>query len=233
MKRFWESVSVIAAEDSTGHCVALDDRPVRTPARHVLVTPTRALADAISEEWRAQVDTVEPATMPLMKFACTAIDRVAPRRDAVIDEVVAYSGSDLLCYRAEAPPALVARQHALWQPLLDWVAMRFDAGLRVTTGVVPVPQPDSALAAVRAAVAGYDDMRLTVLHTVTGISGSAILGLSLVEGRLDGAQVAEASQVDERFQAEQWGNDDEAVTRRTALEDEISNAARLLNLLNY
>ena len=231
MRRFWETVSTVAIADGGGYGVVLDSQSIKTPARHVLCVPTAALAAAIADEWRGQGETVAPATMPQMKFACTAIDRVAAQREAVIDEIAAFAGTDLLCYRADDPPALVDRQTARWQPVLDWAAVRFDAALDSTTGVVPVRQSAATLAAVRHAVAANDDMCLAALHAVTSVAGSVVLGLALVEGRLDAARVSEASLLDERFQAERWGEDDEATARRAALADEIANAARFLTLL--
>ncbi|MFP6759091.1 MAG: ATP12 family protein [Alphaproteobacteria bacterium] len=231
MRRFWETVSIVAIDDGGGHGVALDSRPIKTPARHVLQVPTAALAAAIADEWRSQGETVAPATMPQMTFACTAIDRVAPQREAVIDEIAGFAGTDLLCYRADEAPVLVERQTAHWQPVLDWAAVRFDATLAITAGVVPVRQSAAALAAVRHAVAANDDMCLAALHAVTSVTGSVVLGLALVEGPLDAARVSAASLLDERFQAERWGEDDEATARRAALEAEIANVARFLILL--
>jgi chaperone required for assembly of F1-ATPase len=231
MKRFWTSVSVAANEAGGGYRVLLDDRDVKTPMRRLLEVPTPRLAEAIAGEWRAQEDEVDSASMPITMLSYTAIDHVRAEREAVVDQVAAYAGTDLLCYRADRPDVLVERQERVWQPLLDWAAVRFDASLIVTTGVIPVAQSDVALGAIRQAAAALDDMRLTVLHAATGPAGSVVLGLALVHGHLDAAAVAEASQLDERFQAEQWGEDDEAAARRIALENEINTAARFLDLL--
>src|SRR5262249_59474138 len=165
--------------------ILLDARTLQTPARNPLLLPHRALADGIAAEWDAQTEKIVPATMPLMQLAATAIDRTAVQRDQAIEEIVGYAQTDLVCYRAERPPALVARQSATWQPLVDWVTLRFDAPLLVTTGVVPKPQPLAAIAAVRAAVEAFDLFRLTALHSATTACGSAVIGLALAEQRLN------------------------------------------------
>jgi chaperone required for assembly of F1-ATPase len=229
MKRFYKDAEAV---DSEGGCgIALDGRPVRTPGRQPLLLPNRALAEAIAEEWRSQGEVVKPEAMPLMRLAATSIDRVAAQREGVIDEVAGYAETDLVCYRAEGPAKLVARQQAVWQPLLDWATLRFDAPLRVTTGVVPQPQPPSSVAALRAAVAGLDTMALAALHAATTACGSLIIALALMEGRLDAADAWEASQLDETFQIETWGEDSEAAARREALRRDIEATARFMALL--
>ena len=134
MKRFYKQAEPL--ESASGHGVALDRRPVKTPGKRELIVPKRVLAAAIAEEWNAQEGEIRPATMPLTRLATTAIDRVATRREAVIEETANYAGTDLVCYRAAHPPALAARQQAVWQPLIDWAALRYDAPLAITTGVI-------------------------------------------------------------------------------------------------
>src|SRR5881392_2104003 len=148
MKRVYKQAAARAAEGGWG--VALDGRPMRTPARHELVVPSAALAEAIAAEWDAQQDDIRPATMPLTRLAATAIDRTRAQRDLVIAETANYAGTDLVCYRAERPPELIARQQAEWQPLLDWAMQRYDASLAVTNGVLPQPQSPAALKAFAA-----------------------------------------------------------------------------------
>ncbi|MHA1569115.1 MAG: ATP12 family chaperone protein [Alphaproteobacteria bacterium] len=228
MKRFYEQVGT--DRGAAGWEVHLDGRAVRTPAKAPLVLPGAALAEAIAGEWAAQEETVDPAAMPLLRLACTAIDRVAPRRDGVIDEIAAFGGSDLLCYRATEPDALVARQDAAWQPLLDWAAARLDARLRVTVGVAPVAQPDDALAALRAAVAGRDDMTLSGLHALAAATGSLILSLAILEGEIAADAVWGAAQLDEDWQIEKWGEDAEATAQRSALRADIDATLRFLAL---
>lgn len=231
MRRVYGAVAVEEAAAGRGFRVTLDARAASTPGRRPLVLPTPALAEAVAAEWRAQRETVEPASMPLTRLVGTAIDLVAGRREAVIDEIAGYAGTELLCHRAEHPAELGRRQHLAWQPVLDWAARRFDAPLRVTRGVVPIAQDGCALAALRRAIAAYDDFALAALHAATAAAGSLLLALALVERRLDAPAVAEASQLDEAFQVEQWGEDAEAVALRAALRAEIALADRLLALL--
>ncbi|MGE5145245.1 MAG: ATP12 family chaperone protein [Candidatus Eiseniibacteriota bacterium] len=228
MKRIYKHVAVAAGEGGFG--VTLDGRPVRTPGRAPLTVASRALAEAIAEEWRAQGDTVEPETMPLTRLASTALDLVPARRPAIVGEAAAYAGTDLVCYRAEAPVELVARQQAAWQPLLDWAAGRYGAALAVTTGVVPRPQPPEALAALRRAVEAEDDLSLVALHAATVAAGSLVIALALLEGRIDAAEAFALSQLDETFQIERWGEDSEATRRRAALRDDLAHAARFHRL---
>jgi chaperone required for assembly of F1-ATPase len=229
MKRVYREVRVAPAGD--GWSILLDARRLQTPARAPLLLPRRGLAEAIAAEWDAQTEKVVPATMPLMQLAATAIDRTSPQRRQVIDEAVGYAGTDLICYRAERPPELVARQSATWQPLVDWVILRFDAPLLVTTGVVPKAQSTAALAAIRAAIEPLDVFQLTALHDATTACGSVAIGLALLERHLDAEAAWGASQLDETFQIEQWGEDAEAATRRAALKRDIEAATRFMALL--
>ncbi len=218
------------AERNGGYTVVLDGRPVRTPAKASLSLPTRALAEAVAEEWRAQEEEIRPQSMRLMRLAVTAIDRVSRQRDAVIEEIAAYAATDLVCYRAEQPASLAARQQAAWQPLVDWAARRYDARLRVTAGLMPVQQPQAATGALRSAVAVLDDMMLTGLHNATAACGSAVIALALAEGRVGPDEAWELSLVDETFQVEQWGEDGEAARRHQALREDIASAARFMEL---
>lgn len=231
MKRFYETVGVEQREGETLFRVNLDTRTIKTPARHDLLIPTRALADAIADEWRAQGDEVVLASMPLTRLASGAIDRVARHRADVIDEVAAYAETDLLCYRADHPVELSKRQYDVWQPVLDWVEQRYQAKFTSTVGVVPVTQSPAALEAARAAIAAHDDMTLAALHAVTHASGSVILALALVDGHMDAPGLVAASQLDEQFQIEQWGEDAEAAQRRAALAAAITASARFIALL--
>ena len=228
MKRFYTSVAT--AEGQGGWTVLLDARPIKTPAKVLLTIPHRLLAEAVAEEWSAQETEIVPATMPLTRHANTAIDRVAPQRDHVIDEMAAYGGSDLVCYRAEAPMALVVRQHGAWGPLLDWLEARHGARLVVTEGISHVSQPPEALARLRTALAAHEDVVLAALHTLTTLSGSLVVALALADGRLDAEGAWAAARVDEHFQIERWGEDSEAVIRATNQRAELGAAARLLDL---
>jgi len=230
MKRVYREAVTRRVEGGWG--IALDGRPMRTPARHELVVPSAALAEAIAVEWSAQQDDIRPATMPLTRLAATAIDRTRVQREQVIADTANYAGTDLVCYRAERPPELIARQQAEWQPLLDWAMLRYDASLAVTSGILPQPQSPAALKAFAAVVAAQDDFRLTALHTMTAACGSLVIALALLEGRLEAAAAFAVSQLDETFQIEAWGEDAEAAARRQALAEDIGAAARFVQLLD-
>jgi chaperone required for assembly of F1-ATPase len=229
MKRRYTAASVVPSGEL--FAIALDGKAMRTPAKRELVVPTPALAEAIAAEWQAQDDEVKPHTMPLTRLASTAIDLVAPRRQQVVEEVVAYAGSDLLCYRAEHPPELIARERAAWQPLVDWATLRYDAPLIVTSGILPVRQLPETMRAFAAAVAEYDHLLLTALHAITTVAGSLVIALAVLDGRLDAAAAFEAAQLDETFEIEKWGEDEEQNERRAALRDDIAAAARFAALL--
>ncbi len=229
MKRFYKSAGV--TETPEGFAVLLDAKPVRTPAKRPLTVPARALAQAIAEEWLAQGETVDPKRLPLTRLASIALDLVAPRREAVIAEVAKYAGTDLVCYRAEQPPDLAARQHAAWQPLIDWATLRFDAPLAVTAGILPVAQATATLKAFQAAVAAYDTHRLAALHLATAACGSIVLALAIVEGRIDAETAFFAAELDESYEIERWGEDAEQSKRRAGLKDDIALAARFVALL--
>lgn len=229
MKRVYKSVGTRATEDGWG--LTLDGRPLRTPARRELRVPSEPLAAAIAAEWDAQDPDILPETMPLTRLATTAIDRTTERRAEIVKDVANYAGTDLVCYRADRPAALAARQEAAWQPLIDWAAGRYDAGLAVTAGIVPLPQSPASLKAYAAAVAALDDFRLTALQAATAACGSLVIALALLEGRLDADAAFAVSQLDETFQAEAWGEDAEAARRGAALADDIRAAAQFLDLL--
>ncbi len=229
MKRFYQQAAILPA--GQGHAVALDGRPIKTPAKRELTVPTVALATAIAAEWNTQEGEVRPAAMPLTQLVNTAIDRVRPQRALVVRQIADYAGTDLVCYRAIRPPELTARQHAVWQPLLDWAVLRYDAPLDITAGVIPVAQPAASLRAFAAAVAAHDDFALAALHLATASCASLVIALALVDGRLDADAAFAASQLDESFQIEAWGEDPEQVLRRRALADDIAAASQFLSLL--
>jgi chaperone required for assembly of F1-ATPase len=229
VKRIYRKAEPVPAEG--GHGVALDGRLVKTPGRRDLIVPSPTLAAAIAAEWDSQHGEIRRETMPLTRLAGTTIDRDAAQREAVVRKIADYAGTDLVCYRAAHPPALAARQQAVWQPLLDWAVERYAAPLTVTSGVIPSSQPAASLAALTAAVAAYEDFALTALHAATVACGSLIIALALLEGRLDAAEAFIASQLDESFQIEAWGEDKEQADRLTALSAEIAAAARFLALL--
>lgn len=229
MKRFYAGAEAVASD--RGWTVMLDGKPVRTPGRAALGLPTAALAEAVAAEWAAQGDTLRPETMPLTGFGYAAIDRVAPDVPALAAGLAAFAETELLCYRADGPAALVAAQ-AAWDPLLAWARQRYDVDFAVTTGIVHAPQPPATLARIAAAYAAFDAFALAALHPVVTICGSAVIGLAVAARHLSADAAFAAGQLDELWQAEQWGSDPLAAaslaSRRAALDD----AVRLLNLLN-
>lgn len=229
MKRFYEEAAATEAED--GFAVTLDGKAVLTPGRNPLTPPTLALAEAVAAEWAAQEETVRPQDMVLMSLACTAIDLVRPRRGEVVAELADYGGTDLICYRAERPADLVARQNEVWQPLVDWAALQLDAPLATTSGLIAAPQPEPALAALARAVETHDDWALTGLATAVKTAGSLVIGLALSHGRLDVRGAFAAAELHESHQIEAWGEDPDATRRRAQVLRDLKVAARFLALL--
>lgn len=230
MKRFWKAVSVVAVND--GWEIALDGRPVKTPARVALTLPTKALADAIAEEWATRGDDFEPREMPLTGLANAAIDRVAPESAAFAASLAAYGGTDLTCYRADEPPELVARQAEQWDPLLDWARGRYDVHFELVTGIMHRPQPPATIARLAAAVSAIDPFRLAGLSPLVTISGSLVAALALIEGQQDAETMFAIAHLDELWQAEHWGEDELAADTRAAHKADFLAAARFVGLLD-
>jgi chaperone required for assembly of F1-ATPase len=229
-KRFYQRVDV--ADRNGGFALLLDEKPVRTPGKKQLLLPSRALAEAVAEEWRAQNERIDPATMPLTKLASSAIDGVTGREDEVIGDILNYAGSDLLCYRAEGPRGLVEAQKAHWDPVLAWAKSALGAPFVLAEGIVHVAQPQASLDRLRDALKGHDPFGLAALHVMTGLTGSALLALAVALGRLTPEEAWKAAYVDEDWQIAQWGEDKEAASRRTARRRDFEAAARALALLN-
>lgn len=229
MKRFYKEAS--AGEVEGGYGVLLDGRPMRTPQAARLAVPTRPLAEALAAEWTAQGEQVTPSSMPLTQIACTAIDLVAQEPERAVEEVVGFAESELLCYRADAPVALVQRQAALWQPLLDWLEAATGAALVPVTGIVHAEQPPESLAKICAAVEAYDAFALAGLAMAVRASGSLVVGLALAEGRLSPEEALAAAELDETYSIEQWGEDPIAADRRANLLADLAAARRFLDLL--
>lgn len=232
MKRFYKTATVVPATGGSGHAVRLDGRPVRTPSKAELAVPTEALAAAIAAEWNSQGDTLRLADMPLTQLANTAIDRVGTLRPQMIDELLRFAETELLCYRAGDDQAVLRdRQRDTWQPLLDWARSRYDAALCTTAGLMPVAQPEAAMKALRLAVEQLDDWRLTALQAAAAPLGSLVLALALLEGRLDAEAAFAAAYLDEAFQIEQWGEDAQAAARLARLRKDVADAAVFLSLV--
>jgi chaperone required for assembly of F1-ATPase len=224
-RRFYREVSV--GEEEGGYRVLLDGRPVRTPARNLLALPTPALADGVAAEWRAQGEVVDPSTMPLTRLANVVLDGVARAPKPVADEVAKYLGSDLLFYRVAGPEGLVERQARHWDPVLAWAREKLGARFILSEGVMFVQQPSEALAAARAAVPS-DPWRLGAVHSVTTLTGSALLALALLGGRLTADEAWAAAEVDEDWNVAQWGEDDLARERRADRRCAFDAAAAML-----
>jgi chaperone required for assembly of F1-ATPase len=228
LKRFFKQVDVM--ERDACFAVTLDGKPVRTPRKAELLLPTNALARAVADEWAAQEKDIRPHAMPLTRLANAATDRVAHHRAGVIDALVAYGGSDLVCYRAAAPDDLVARQNATWQPLIDWMAQGLGVALCTTTELTPVDQPPELAPALRKVIDGFDDFRLMGLHAACVAAGSIVIALALAEGRLDAAQAWHAADLDSAYQIEKWGLDSDAETRRDGLRRDFDAAASFMTM---
>lgn len=225
MKRFWAEVTVDADRG-----IRLDDRPVRTPGRAPLSLPTLGLAEAIADEWRAVGDDVDPRAMPLTGLANAAIDRVVPDTAAFAAGLAAYGESDLLCYRADGPPDLVDRQAAAWDPPLAWARDRYDVHFEIATGVMHRPQPPATVERLGAAIAARSAFELAPLSPIVTITGSLVLALALAEHAMAHEAVWAAANLDEDWQAEQWGEDDLAVKARETRRRDFDAAARFLSL---
>jgi chaperone required for assembly of F1-ATPase len=225
-QRFFGKATAVAA-GASGYAVQLDGKPVRTPARRVLAAPMRALAEAIAAEWEAQRETIDPATMPLTRLANVIIDGVAENLGPVAAEIEKYLASDLLFYRADAPLGLVGRQARHWDSILTWARQTLGAEFKLGQGIVHVAQPESALAAARAAIPG-DPWRLGAAHAVTTLTGSALIALALSRGFLSIEAAWQAAHVDEDWNMEQWGRDALALERREFRFAEFMAAAMVI-----
>lgn len=229
MKRFWKAADVV--EDG-GFAIALDGRRVKTPARTELVVPTRALAEAIVAEWNECGETVDPRAMPLTGLANAAIDRIASDKDSFASGIAGYAESDLTCYRAEGPEALVARQAESWDALLAWARRRYDVDFVCVTGVMHVPQPEETVRKLGHAVAMLDAFQLAGLSPLVTIGGSLVAGLGVLEEMMPAEDAWEAVSLDDRWQLEQWGDDPEARAALDARRRDFLAAARFLELLS-
>lgn len=207
-RRFWTTAGAVPVQG--GYTVHLDGRPVRTPLKAPLVVPTLGLAEAVAAEWQAQEGTVKPETMPFTRTANSAIDKVATQKAEVVEMLAAYGDSDLLCYRAEGPADLVARQVAGWDPLLGWAAKALGAPLTATAGVIHIEQPAESLEALEAKVSALTPFQLSAFHDLVAISGSLVLALAVTHGRLSAEEAWSLSRIDEDWQISLWGEDEEA-----------------------
>ncbi|WP_075288751.1 ATP12 family chaperone protein [Pararhizobium arenae] len=230
-KRFYTTVTVAPAE-AGGYAVLLDGRNVRTPAKNPLTVPTEKVAALLAEEWDAQKDVINPATMPVTRLANTALDGVANDIRAVFDDILKFSGTDLLCYRAAEPEGLVARQTERWDPILSWAADSLGARFILAEGIVHQEQPRAATNAFAGALRAYaTPLGLACLHTITSLTGSALLALAFAERRISAEEAWELAHIDEDWQIEHWGTDEEAFQRRENRWQDMQAAAKTLDAL--
>ena len=229
MKRFWKEVAVIAEDGGWG--IALDGRPMRTPQRAPLVVASAALAEAIAAEWRAQGETIDPATMPMTGLTNAAIDLAAPDPATFAEPIAAYAATDLFCYRDDRDAALQAEQAAAWNPLLAWAEARYGVEFALTQGVLPIDQPETTVAVLQDAVLAQDHWRVAALTPLVTIGGSLVAGLALIECAFDTDALWEAVSLDDLYQERRWGADGEAQKARAIHKRDWDNAARFLNFL--
>jgi chaperone required for assembly of F1-ATPase len=227
-RRFYKQAK--ASETDEGFAILLDGRAVRTPGRRILAAPTRALAEAIAAEWEAQQEVIDPMRMPLTRLANAIIDGVIPRPEPVAAEIAKYLGSDLICYRAPSPRELTERQQCHWDPLLRWAREELGARFVLVEGMVHVAQPETTLAAARKAIPD-DPWRLGAVHSITTLTGSALIALAVARGRLSAEEAWTAAHVDEDWNMEQWGRDELAVQRRAFHLADFQAAVRMLQAL--
>lgn len=226
--------SLVARADGT-FGVVLDGKPLKTPAGTEIAVASRALAAAMVAEWQGRVPRgkapkIDFAKLPLTRIVGTALDRIPPKRTEILDGLIAHAETELLCFRAEGPASLVERQAKLWQPLLDWLALSYDAPLIVSHAIAAPDQPPSSLAALRKAMSAMDDLKLAGIGVAVAASGSLVVSLALADGRIDATQAFDACELDASFQIERWGEDSESTARRAGVRSELIVAERFFGL---
>lgn len=225
MSRFYRTSSVQAADD--GYAVVLDGRPVKTPqTRAPLVVPTPQLAEAAAAEWAAQGETVDPASMPVTAITSTALD-LDRHRDDLVATIARHAETDPVCYWVTEPTRLREWQQVSWQPLLDWLALSYDARLNVTTGLLPISQPPDATKALGDAVGAMDRFHLAALSAAVAATTSLVIGLALLDRRLDAESAFTAAELEATYQIEQWGADSEVTDRRARVYADLRAAERV------
>ncbi len=225
-KRFYEAATHVASGD--GFAIHLDGRPVKTPGKATLTLPGKALGAAVAAEWNAQEKVINPATMPLTRIANSAQDAVSVRFGEVADEITRFAGNDALCYRADDPESLVETQRLLWDPVVDWAGKLLGGRFVLIEGIIHSDQPEALTAAFRERLSSETPLRLAALHTITSLTGSALLALALREEHLDADDVWTAAHVEEDFNIERWGEDAEAAQIRAYKRKEFDAAVLIL-----
>ncbi len=230
-KRFWQDATV--DEGAEGFSVLLDGRPIKTPAKAPLHLPSAKLASAIAAEWQAQEETIDPASMPMTRAANSAIDKVVSQFDEVAGLIAAYGDADLICYRAAYPDGLVARQAAAWDSLVDWAATELGAPLKIVSGVMHEPQASASLAALSTRVRAFTPFALAGFHDLVSLSGSLIIGFAAAKSWENPASLWERSRVDEHWQIDEWGEDEEANQAATAKLQSFLDAERFFQMAQF
>lgn len=229
-KRFWKNVSI--RPEASGYGIYLDDKQLKTPLKASLLAPTMAVAQGIAGEWEAVEEKINPLHMHLTRCANATLDKVVVDHVAVAKMLAEYGATDLVCYRAEGPTELVARQAEAWDPMLDWLFQHYGVTLIATTGIMHKPQPSDGQTKLHAAVSAYDPWRLTALHDLVTISGSLVLGLAVATKYLSVEAAWPLSRIDEMWQEEQWGVDDSAHAGTEIKRSDFAKAAKLMDLLD-
>ncbi|WP_166418477.1 ATP12 family chaperone protein [Cochlodiniinecator piscidefendens] len=228
-KRFWTDVTVSKIDE--GYTILLDGRRIKTPAKTAFYVPSERLAEEIAKEWDAQTDVVNPNTMPFTRAANSAIDKVTPQHSEVADMLADYGGTDLLCYRADSPEELIQRQAEAWDPLLAWSAEALEAPLIQISGVMFASQPKASLESLKRRVHELDSFMLAGFHDLVAISGSLVIGFAALNGHMGIENLWEVSRLDESWQAEQWGEDEEATQQALLKREAFIQAAKYCALL--
>ncbi len=227
-KRFWKTTATVAVDG--GFTIELDGRSVKTPAKAALILPTPEMAAAAAKEWDAQSGEIDPMTMPVTRGANAAIDKVATQKSEVVGLLAAYGESDLLCYRAAGPEALIAQQATQWDPLLDWAEATFGVRLRSGEGVMHVAQDPEGQARLTSELAELTPFELAAAHDLISLSGSLIIALAVMRGHVTPADGWMISRVDEEWQFSQWGEDEDARAQEKIKFDAFMDAARFFEL---
>ncbi len=227
-KRFYTKVT--AEPRPEGIAILLDGKPIRTPGGATLLLPTHDLAEAIAAEWQAQREHIDAQTMPLLRLANTALERIPQTRAGVIVQLLEYGRHDLLCYRAEAPQSLIVHQIEQWQPLLDWISAAYRIALQPTQGIAPVAQSTQSIEALNTLLQALDNFALAGVSAATALTGSIVLALAVRAGRLDASTAFRLAILEEAFQAEHWGVDAEAEARQQRIARELADVVAFLRL---
>lgn len=229
LKRFYKEVTF--EKDSEGFRVKLDGRQLKTPGKRSLLLPTESLAQSIANEWDAQEEQIAPITMPMMALVSTAIDRIGTLREGVMDQIAKYGETDLICYWTDAPEDLAVRQAKTWTPFLEWTQEKYGIELKTQTGIMHVAQPEGTYDAFLNVINAYNDWELAALSSATHCTGSIVIALALLEQHIDAQQAFDASQVDETYQIELWGEDWEAKDRREVILADLKNVTAYMGML--